>query len=183
MNFCNFIQQRFRADDFQIPPHRQAVTVIIKQQFVKRNSQTNKTMAKNISVITIDASIERVWDTVTKPELVKLWQFGSDLITTWEVGSNIKFRTEWDDKVFEQWGKILEIKPTQLLKYSLFAPRPELEDKPENYFIMSYILTNENGKTKLEIIQEDNRPNAVQEEPQGEENPVLKSLKELAEKN
>jgi hypothetical protein len=58
-----------------------------------------------------------------------------------------------------------------------------LEDKPENYFIMSYILTSENGKTKLEIIQEDNRPTAVQEEPQGEENPVLKSLKELAEKN
>jgi len=140
-------------------------------------------MAINISTITIDASMQRVWDTVTKPELVKLWQFGSDLITTWEVGGNIKFRTEWGDKVFEQWGKILEIQPTQLLKYSLFAPRPEFEDKPENYFIMSYILTSENGKTKLEIIQEDNRPNAIQEEPQGEENPVLKSLKELAEMN
>jgi len=22
MNFCNFIQQRLRAEDFQIPPHR-----------------------------------------------------------------------------------------------------------------------------------------------------------------
>lgn len=139
-------------------------------------------MATNISVITIDASIQKVWDTLSKPELVKLWQFGSDLITTWEVGSDIKFRTEWGDNVFEQWGKILEVKPTQLLKYSLFAPRPELEDKPENYFIMSYILTSENSKTRLEIIQEDNRPNAVQEEPQGEENPILKSLKELAER-
>ena len=27
MNFCNFIQQRLRADDFQMPPHRQAVAV------------------------------------------------------------------------------------------------------------------------------------------------------------
>lgn len=140
-------------------------------------------MAKNISTIIIDASIQRVWDTVTKPELVKLWQFGSDLITTWEVGTNIKFRTEWGDKVFEQWGKILEFRPAELLKYSLFAPRPELEDKPENYFIMSYVLSTENGKTKLEITQDDNRPNAVQEDPQGEENPILKSLKELAEKN
>jgi uncharacterized protein YndB with AHSA1/START domain len=159
------------------------LAVIVKQQSVKSNTQTKKSMATNISVITIDASIQKVWDTVTKPELVKLWQFGSDLITTWEVGSDIKFRTEWGDKVFEQWGKIINVNPTQLLKYSLFAPRPELEDKPENYFIMSYILTNENGKTKLEIIQEDNRPNAVQEEPQGEENPILKSLKELAERN
>ena len=102
-------------------------------------------------------------------------------MTNWEIDSDIKFRTEWGDKIFEQWGKVLEVKPTEIVKYSLFAPRPELEDKPENYFIMSYILTEENGLTKLEIIQEDNRPNAVQEEPQGEENPVLKSLKEIAE--
>jgi hypothetical protein len=31
--------------------------------------------------------------------------------------------------------------------------------------------------TKLEIMQEDNRPNAVQEQPQGDENPVLQALK------
>ena len=28
INFCIFIQQQLRADDFQIPPHRQAVTVV-----------------------------------------------------------------------------------------------------------------------------------------------------------
>ena len=80
-------------------------------------------------------------DTLTKPALVKLWQYGSDLITNWEVGSIIRFRTEWEGKVFEQWGEVLEVKPPELLKYSLFAPRPGLEDKPENYFIMSYVLT------------------------------------------
>jgi len=63
----------------------------------------------------------------------------------------------------------------------LFAPRPGLEDIPENYFVMSYILTTEHGQTTLEIIQEDNRPNAVQEAPQGEENPILQSLKKIAE--
>jgi hypothetical protein len=26
-SFCIFIRQQFRADDFQMPPHRQAVTV------------------------------------------------------------------------------------------------------------------------------------------------------------
>ncbi len=73
-------------------------------------------MSTNISVIMINASTQRVWDMITKPELVKLWQFGSDLIATWEVGTGIKFRTEWGDKVLEQWGKILEVTPTQLLK-------------------------------------------------------------------
>ena len=138
-------------------------------------------MAKNISTITINGPIEKVWDTITRAELVKLWQYGSDLLTTWEIGTEIKFRTEWEDKVFEQWGKVLEVKPNQLVRYSLFAPRPGLEDKPENYFIMNYILTVDNGQTKLEIVQEDNRLNAKQEEPQGEENLVLQSLKKIAE--
>ncbi|MET4081532.1 uncharacterized protein YndB with AHSA1/START domain [Pedobacter sp. UYP30] len=140
-------------------------------------------MATNISTITINAPKQKIWDILTKPEFVKLWQYGSKLQTSWEVGTTIKFRTEWEDKVFEQWGKVIEFKPTDKLSYSLFAPRPDVEDKPENYFIMNYVLTEINGKTKLEIIQEDNRPNAVQEEPQGEENPILKSLKEIAEKN
>lgn len=138
-------------------------------------------MPTNISTIRIDAPTSRVWAAITKPELVKLWQYGSDVLTTWEIGSDIRFRTEWEGQVFEQWGKVLEVKPYQVIRYRLFAPRPGLEDKPENYFVMSYLLTEEEGQTKLEIQQEDNRPNAKQEEPQGEENPVLQSLKEVAE--
>jgi uncharacterized protein YndB with AHSA1/START domain len=138
-------------------------------------------MPTNISAINIKAPIKNVWDAITKPELVKKWQYGSDLFTDWKVGSNIKFSTEWQGKIFEQWGKILDVQPNRIIKYSLFAPRPDLEDKQENYFVMSYVLTDENNCIKLEIIQEDNRPGAVQEEPQGEENPLLSSLKTLAE--
>src|SRR6185436_10736137 len=123
-------------------------------------------MATNISTIFIKAPVQKVWDAITKPELVKQWQYGSDLITDWKVGNDIRFRTEWQGKVFEQWGKVLEIQPNRLVKYSLFAPGPDREDKPENYFIMSYVLTDEDNHIKLQIIQEDNRPGAVQQEPQ-----------------
>jgi uncharacterized protein YndB with AHSA1/START domain len=138
-------------------------------------------MATNISKIAINATIQKVWATLTKSEFVKLWQYGSDLQTSWEVGSKIKFITEWEGKIFEQWGTVLEFNPTEKLSYNLFAPRPDLKDIPENYFVMIYNLTEDSGQTKLEIIQEDNRPNAVQEDEQGEENPVLKMLKDVAE--
>ncbi|HTF27339.1 MAG TPA: hypothetical protein VK625_00765 [Flavitalea sp.] len=46
---------------------------------------------------------------------------------------------------------------------------------------MSYVLSEDNGHVRLDIIQEDNRPGASQEEPQGEENAVLKTLKSLVE--
>ncbi|WP_017495875.1 SRPBCC family protein [Flavobacterium sp. WG21] len=138
-------------------------------------------MATNISTVLLNAPSEKVWNTLTQPELVKQWQYGSDLITDWKIGNEIRFRNEWEGQVFEQWGTVLEIIPNQKIKYSLFFPRPELEDKPENYFVMSYVLTEENKKTKLEIVQEDNRPGAVQEKPQGEENPILQALKTLIE--
>ena len=140
-------------------------------------------MATNISTIIIKAPVQKIWETLTKPELVKQWQYGSELITDWKVGNDIKFRSEWEGKIFEQWGKVLEWRPNVLIKYNLFAPRPDLEDKPENYFVMSYVLTDEKTHTKLEIIQEDNRPGSVQAEPQGEENPILQSLKNIAESN
>ena len=138
-------------------------------------------MASNVSIVIIDAPAEKVWQAITAPELVKQWQYGSDLITTWELETEIKFRTEWEGKVFEQWGKVLEITPYERISYSLFAPRPGLEDKPENYFTMNYTLTPEHKGTKLEIVQEDNRPGAAQAAQQGEENPVLQALKKIAE--
>jgi uncharacterized protein YndB with AHSA1/START domain len=138
-------------------------------------------MIRNISKISINASLQKVWDTITTPEGVKQWQYGSELHTSWNVGSPIKFVTAWDGKIFEQWGTVLEFIPTTSLRYSLFAPRPGLEDKPEHYFVMQYLLTTQNGQTLLEIIQEDNRPHAVQEKEQGEENPVLSMLKQIAE--
>ena len=118
-------------------------------------------MATNISRITINATPEKVWHTLTNADDVKLWQYGSELQTNWKVGSKIKFVTEWEGKTFEQWGIVLEFRPNHKLRYSLFAPRPDLEDKPENYFEMIYSLTENNDKTLLEIIQEDNRPKAV----------------------
>jgi len=138
-------------------------------------------MATNISKIVLNAPVEKVWNALTQPELVKQWQYGSDLITDWKIGNEIRFRNEWEGQVFEQWGTVLEVVPNQKIRYSLFFPRPGLEDKPENYFVMSYVLSEENQKTKLEIIQEDNRPGAVQEKPQGEENPILQALKAVIE--
>jgi uncharacterized protein YndB with AHSA1/START domain len=138
-------------------------------------------MAINLSVIHLNAPIKKVWAALTDSQFVKQWQYGSDLITDWQVGSDIRFRAEWEGKVFEQWGKVLEYTPYKILKYSLFAPRPDLEDKPENYFTMAYILTIVDEQIKLEIIQEDNRNGAIQNEPQGDENPVLKNLKSIIE--
>jgi len=140
-------------------------------------------MNTQISSIVINAPATRVWEALTKPELVKKWQYDTDVTTDWQKDSPIVFRNEIQGALYEQKGTILEVEPPKLLKYSLFAPRPGLEDKPENYFIMTYALKETNGKTELTITQEDPREQPPQGHPQEEENSILKGLKILVEQS
>ena len=134
------------------------------------------------STIKIAAPARKVWLALTVPALVKQWQYGSDLLTTWEVGAPIVFRNEWNGQVFEQKGSVLEFSPTTRLKYSLFFPRPDVEDIPENYFFMIYELAESEGVTSLLVRQEDPRGSPPTESSSAEEGPnVLASLKELVE--
>jgi uncharacterized protein YndB with AHSA1/START domain len=138
-------------------------------------------MPVEISRITIAASIQKVWNALTVPELVKRWQYDSELHTDWKPGSSIRFRTEWEGTVYEQWGSILEVNPCSLIRYTLFAPAPGREDLPENYFEMSYLLSEKEGKVILEIVRDDHKPGTRQEETQNGDNPVLSMLKSVCE--
>ena len=132
--------------------------------------------------MTIHAPAKKVWLALTHPGLVKQWQYSSDLLTTWEVGTSIVFRNEWNGQVFEQKGTVLEFSPESRLRYSLFFPRPDVQDIPENHFFMTYELAERAGITSLLVRQEDPRPSAPDESSGGGDGPdVLSSLKELVE--
>jgi uncharacterized protein YndB with AHSA1/START domain len=133
------------------------------------------------ATVKILAPAKKVWLALTSPGLVKQWQYGSDLLTTWEVGTSIVFRNEWNGQVFEQKGTVLEFSPVSRLKYSLFVPRPDLQDIPEHYFFMTYVLAESDGATSLLVRQEDPRPSPPDESSGGDGPDVLSSLKELVE--
>jgi uncharacterized protein YndB with AHSA1/START domain len=64
---------------------------------------------------TINAPASKVWDAMTKPELIKKYLFDTDVISDWKVGSPILYRGEWQGKHFEDKGKILELEPEKRL--------------------------------------------------------------------
>jgi len=132
--------------------------------------------------VKILAPAKKVWLALTSPGLVKQWQYGSDLLTTWEVGTSIVFRNEWNGRVFEQKGTVLEFSPESRLKYTLFVPRPDLQEIPEHYFCMTYELAESDGITTLLVRQEDPSPSPPNESSGGDDGPdVLSDLKELVE--
>ncbi len=139
-------------------------------------------MKKSESVVKILAPASKVWRALTVPDLVKQWQYGSDLATTWQPGTPIIFRNEWNGQVFEQKGTVLEFVPTSRLRYSLFFPGPDVQDIPENHFFMTYELTESGALTTLVFRQEDPRPSPPEASSDEEQGPdVLSDLKKLVE--
>ena len=134
------------------------------------------------STITIDAPIEKVWEALTTPELIKQWFFGVDTTTDWKVGNPIIHRGEWQGKPYEDKGKILLFQPPTLLAHSHWSSISGLPDREENYQQVTYALATRDGKTEMTIIE----VNLPSEEGKAISDKswkmVLQSLKELVER-
>jgi uncharacterized protein YndB with AHSA1/START domain len=129
----------------------------------------------------INAPVSRVWDAITKPELIKQYLFDTDVISDWKVGSPILYRGEWKGKPFEDKGEILEIEPEKKLVSTHWSPLSGVPDQPENYHTVTYNLVSKDDKTELTIAQDNNA--SEQEKAHSEENwkAVLLGLKNLLE--
>ena len=137
-------------------------------------------MATHSAEITIEASQQQIFEALTNPEWVERWQFGRVVATDWRVGSPITFSSnlQGHSEPFLEWGTILDFRPDELIQYSLFTPRGDLEDKPENYSVTSYRLSDDNGHSRVEIVQQDNRPSGFAPSTL---KPILAALKNVVE--
>ena len=101
----------------------------------------------------IKAPIERVWEALINPELVKQYFFGSNQETDWSVGSKILWTGEYEGSKYVDKGVVLEFSPNKKLSYSYLSSWSGLDDKPENYLLVSYEVTQTKGGTELIITQ------------------------------
>ena len=133
------------------------------------------------SKITINAPASKVWEALTRPELIKQYMFGSDVISDWKVGSPIIYRGEWQGKPFEDKGKILQMEPGRSLVSTHWSPLSGVADSPENYHTVSYHLSEKDGQTEVTLTQ-DNNANE-EEKVHSEQNwkQALDGLKKLVE--
>ncbi|MCB0481276.1 MAG: SRPBCC domain-containing protein [Flavobacteriales bacterium] len=90
--------------------------------------------------IEINASPAAIWDTMTNPEKIKVYLFGTETITDWKVDSPIVFQGNYEGHVYKDKGNVLEVTENELLKYNYWSSMSGTEDKIENYFIVTYIV-------------------------------------------
>ena len=133
--------------------------------------------------MTINAPASKVWQTLTDPEMVKQWLFGTEMsVTAWEVGGKISYKGQWEGKAYEDKGTILEIEPEKKLVSTYWSSFSGLPDAPENYQTVAYILTEEHAGTKLTITQEGSKNEESAKHSEGNWKSVLDSLKKIVEK-
>lgn len=104
--------------------------------------------------INIHASLTKVWEALTDPKMIKQYFFGTDAKTDWKPGSPITFTGEWQGKTYKDKGEVLEVEKNKLLKYTYWSSMSGMEDKPENYVIVTYALAGTDGNVDLTITQE-----------------------------
>jgi uncharacterized protein YndB with AHSA1/START domain len=131
---------------------------------------------------TIHAPASKVWDALTKPELIKQYLFGTDVISDWKVGSPIVYKGEWQGKSFEDKGKIIEFKPEKRLSSTHWSPLSGVPDSPENYHTVTYELSGKAGSTDVTITQDNNANEKERAESEQNWRTVLDGMKKLLER-
>ena len=122
-------------------------------------SYKNHVMAKEMKVediIEIDAPMEKVWEALTSPEWTKKYMFNCAVESDWKLGSPVLWKMEHEGQVIiPVKGNVEEIELGKRLKYSVIDPNMDIEDIPENYLHVTYILEAvDKGRTRLTVIQD-----------------------------
>jgi uncharacterized protein YndB with AHSA1/START domain len=155
-------------------------TLKFKNQKNNFNMNTNKITRTLI----LNAPIERVWLTLTSPEETKKFMFNCEVHCNWNVGSEIKWKGNYQGYESGEKGEILEIEKYQRLKYTSIDPNFGIEIKPENFLHIAYDLRVLDNNTELTTSIENfnNDPQRIEHIACGWDNIVLPALEKIFDK-
>lgn len=103
--------------------------------------------------IIINAHAADVWKSLTDPEKIKQWFFGTNVETDWKPGSPITYSGMWKGKEYRDKGKIIDIEKEKRIAHTHWSSLSGTEDIPENYFNVVYELYEKENDTVLTVIQ------------------------------
>ena len=132
-------------------------------------------------VATINAPIEKVWDALTNPTLIKQYMYGTDVSSNWQKNKPIVFKGEWQGKAYEDKGIIKRIDPPEVLEYTHWSTLSGKPDTEENQNVITIQLTDAHGSTHLSLTQTNNESEEAREHSEKMWNDALNSMKKILE--
>lgn len=133
--------------------------------------------------IELDASPAKVWDALVNPEVVKQYFFGTTIASSWKEGEPVTFTGVFNGKEYKDKGVIVRIEPEKVLSYTYFSSFFNMEDKEENYSLVTYVISRRPAdKVALRVTQSGFANEAAMEHSGPSWDAVLTQLKKVVEK-
>src|SRR5689334_24375032 len=129
----------------------------------------------------VAAPPERVWAALTDPAQIAVYMQGSQVTTTWEVGSPITWDGEHDGRAYQDKGEVLTYDEPRELSVTHYSPMTGQPDEPESYHTLVYTLEATDGGTRLTLDQDGNDSEAQAEQFAANWQAMLDQVKEYVE--
>ena len=136
---------------------------------------------KLAQTIEIEAGPEAVWDTLTNPQKNRRLFAGTNIVTDWRPGSPMLFEGEFQGQRYTDKGNVLEAEPGRRLRYNYWTGFSGLDDRPENYSLVTYTLNGAAGQTTLTVTRVGFADEQEYEHAVMGWEMVVKTIKEIAE--
>ena len=133
--------------------------------------------------VTINAPAEKVWKALTSPILIKKYLMGTHVTSDWKVGSPIIYDGEYQGKTYRDKGIIKKIEPEKILQSTYWSSVGGKEDKPQNYNLVTYRLSNDKGKTIVRLSQDNIHSQKEKEHSTDFWKAILEKLKQVVEES
>ncbi|MEL6841786.1 MAG: SRPBCC domain-containing protein, partial [Bacteroidota bacterium] len=88
--------------------------------------------------IEISATPAQVWDVLVNPTKIKQYLYGTEVVSDWQEGVEIVFQGEYEGQAYRDHGVIQQFEPGKHFSYTYWTGFSGLEDKPENYALVSF---------------------------------------------
>lgn len=99
--------------------------------------------------VLLNATPERVWEALTHPGMTKQYLYNTEVSCDWKKGSSLYWKGNYNGKDINEEGKILDVIPGKMIKYSGFDRLVEGDLSRRGDIHITHEIIPERGKTKL----------------------------------
>ncbi|HEY9488593.1 MAG TPA: SRPBCC family protein [Chryseosolibacter sp.] len=99
--------------------------------------------------VLLNATPERVWEALTHPGMTKQYLYNTVVSCDWKKGSSLHWKGHYQGRDIDEEGKILDIVPGKMIKYSGFDRLVEGDLSRKGDIHITQEIIPERGKTKL----------------------------------
>ncbi|MCW7461406.1 SRPBCC family protein [Leptospira limi] len=140
----------------------------------------NQTLKIEFNIF-IHSNVKKIWNLLVTPDSIKEYLYGTETISNWTIGSDIRFKGEWDGKTYEDKGTILNLEFQKELKYTYLSSFSGMPDLPENYSVIAMNLVEKKEGVVLRLCQTGFFSEEQQKHSEENWREILEKIRMLAE--